>query len=285
MCRSRAKKKMFWTKGVSDGPIGLIAGEGEFPLVFAQAASSLKKELIVIGVEGLTDKRVETYAAQTHYVQLGELGKVVDLLKKIKLKQAVFAGGIPKNQMVNPSFKLDDTAKGFLSASRDKGDDHLLRALELFLKVKCGVSIVDSRSYLKDAMASKGVMTKRAPTEEEWDDLRFGYKIAKSIGSADIGQTVVVKRGVVLAVEAVEGTDQAIRRGGSLGYGSAVVVKVAKPKQDLRFDLPCVGPQTLESLKAAQSQVLGVEAGKTIFLFKERLIASADEQNMTLVGL
>ena len=160
-----------------------------------------------------------------------------------------------------------------------------MKALQLFLKTKCGVSIADPRFFLKDILAVKGVMTKRAPTPADMNDLRFGWRIAKGIGKIDIGQTVVVKAGVVLAVEALEGTDAAIRRGGQLGREGAVVVKVSKPNQDLRFDLPCVGTETLESMKATNAKVMGVEAGKTVMLFKEKLIAAADQANLILVGL
>ena len=275
-----------WNRGVSEKEsIGLLAGCGEFPLLFAQAASSAKRNIIVIGVEGQTDKKIAEFASDAHFVDLGSLGRVVQLLKQLKIKKVVLAGGIPKKQIYNPAFHLDETAKGFIQASKNRGDDHLLKALQVFLKVQCGASVIDSRVFLKDALAPKGVLTRRVPTASEWADLRLGWKIAKGIGKMDIGQTLVLKEGVVLAVEALEGTDQAIRRGGELGRGDAVVVKVSKPDQSLRFDLPCVGAETLETLKSASSRVLGIEAGKTIMLFKDKLIQKADQENMTLVGL
>jgi DUF1009 family protein len=144
---------------------------------------------------------------------------------------------------------------------------------------------VDSRSFLKDSLAKKGVLTKRAPSETEWKDIRFGRSIVKGIGKLDIGQTIVVKNGVVLAVEAIEGTDQAIRRGGQLANGGAVVVKMSKPNQDLRFDLPCVGLETLESLKSVQSRVLAVESKKTLMLNASQIIERADAENITVVGI
>ena len=276
---------MFWKPSCSVNAVGLIAGQGDFPMVFAEAASSLKQHLIVFGIKGYTDSRLEKFAQEIHYVDLGSLGSLVDLLKQAKVRKVVLAGGIPKKEMYNPSFKMDETARGFIHQTRNKGDDHILKALQLFLKTKCGVSIADPRFFLKDILAVKGVMTKRAPTPADMNDLRFGWRIAKGIGKIDIGQTVVVKAGVVLAVEALEGTDGAIRRGGQLGREGAVVVKVSKPNQDLRFDLPCVGTETLESMKAINAKVMGVEAGKTIMLFKEKLIAAADQANLSLVGL
>ncbi len=276
---------MFWDRGNKAGPIGLIAGHGDFPLIVARAAASLKKEVIAFGVEEYTDKRIEALVKETHYVELGSPNTLVDLLKKSKIKKVVLAGGIPKKQIYNPNFKLDEAAQGFFRGKGNKGDDHLLKAFELFLKVKAGVSVVDSRSLLKDVLAPRGVLTKRSPTEAEWNDLRLGYQVAKGVGKMDIGQTVVVKQGVVLAVEALEGTDQAIRRGGELGHGETVVVKAAKPNQDLRFDLPCVGLETIETLKTSSSRVLGIEAGKTLMLFKEKVIEAANRENITIVGL
>ena len=276
---------MFFKKNAADGPIGLIAGQGDFPLLFAEAASSLKKDVVVFGIEGCTDKRIENFAKKTHYLQWGAYSRLVDLLKETKIKHVVLAGGVPKKEIYNPNRKLDKATQDFFKGTQNKGDDHLLRAFLAYLKAKCGVSVMDSKAFLKHTLASKGVMTDRKPSEQEWRDLKFGYPIAKGIGKLDIGQTVAVKDGTVLAVEAIEGTDAAIRRGGQLGHGGAVIIKVSKPTQDLRFDLPCMGFETIESLKAVSSRVLGVEAGKTIMLFKEKVIEKANEEGMTLVGL
>ncbi|OIO39702.1 MAG: hypothetical protein AUJ71_00150 [Candidatus Omnitrophica bacterium CG1_02_49_16] len=265
--------------------LGLIAGKGEFPIIFAEALFALKQPLIVFGVKGQTDPRVEPFAKETHYMDLGALGHLVDLLKKTKVKKVVLAGGIPKFEIYNPSFQMDETAKGFIHQTRNKGDDHILKALQFFLKVKCGVSIADARVFLKNLLAPKGVMTRRIPTPSEREDLKFGWRIAKGIGKMDIGQTVVVKDGVVLAVEALEGTDAAIRRGGKLSRTGAVIVKVAKPNQDLRFDLPCVGHETLESMKAVGARVIGVETQKTVMLSKDRLIEEADQADMSILGI
>ena len=275
---------MGWIRSKPPDSLGLIAGQGEFPVLFAEAAVFLKKDLVVFGVKNYTDPSVERYAAQMHYVDLGSLGDLVNLIKRSHVKNLVLAGSVPKKEIYNHSFKMDDTAKGFIGGTGNKGDDHLLKAFKVFLKMKCGVSVVDSRLYLQEFLAPKGVLTKRAPTLDEWKDLKFGYKIAKGIGKMDIGQTVVVKSGVVIAVEALEGTNNAIRRGGELGREGVVVVKVAKPNQDLRFDLPCVGLETLSVLKSVSSKVFGVEAGKTLLLRKKELLEEANHQNMTLVG-
>lgn len=276
---------MWWRHGSLNGPIGLIAGEGDFPVLFAKAASSLKKEVLVVGFHGYTDKRIEDFSSQTRYVELGAVDKLVETLKAWKVKNVALAGGVPKKRIYDASTPMDGTAKTILRKTPNRGDDHLLKAFVVFLKSACGVSVVDSRLFLKDILASKGVMTDCAPTDSEKKDLFFGWKIAKGIGKMDIGQTVVVKEGNVLAVEAIEGTDAAIKRGGGLGVSGAVVVKTVKPRQDLRFDLPCIGLETLESMKSAGCRVIGMEAGKTLMLHKERLIQAANHEQISLVGL
>ncbi|HTL71165.1 MAG TPA: UDP-2,3-diacylglucosamine diphosphatase LpxI [Candidatus Eisenbacteria bacterium] len=269
----------------ADGPVGLLAGTGDLPFLFAEAAASLKKNFVLFGLNGYTDRRIERLSAGAHYIDLGAFGSLPGLLRREKIRQVVLAGGVPKKEIYNPALRLDDASKGILARTPDRGDDHLLRAFEVYLKVQAGVSVVDPRRFLKELLATKGVLTRRAPTEGEKKDLRFGWRVAKAVGRMDIGQTVVVKEGIVLAVEAIEGTDAAIRRGGALCGSGAVVVKVAKPNQDLRFDLPCVGDKTLESLAAASSRVLGVEAGKTLLLSKKKLVEAADRLDITLVGL
>lgn len=268
-----------------NSPIGLLAGKGDLPLLFAQAAASLKRRLIVIGVEGLTDRRVEKLAEKVHYVRFGDVESVPRLLKEFKVKEVAMAGAVPKGEILKPGFQMDPSAREFVGKTANKGDDHLLRAFQLFLKVKSGVSILDTRRFLKDLMAVRGVMGRRQPSSDESSDLRFGFTVAKGVGKMDIGQTVVVKQGVVLAIEALEGTDAAIRRGGELGRGGVVVVKVSKPNQDLRFDLPCVGPETIQTLKASGASTLGLETGKTIMLFKDQLIQAADQAGISVVGL
>ena len=269
----------------SNGSMGLIAGEGAFPVLIAKAAASQRKKLTVFGIEGCFDKKIEDFAEGLHTIKLGAVEDLVKLLKENKIKKLVLAGGIPKKEILNPSFRMDASAKKIIQKQSNRGDDHLLRAFQLFLKVKCGVSVMDPRHFLKESLCPKGVLTERKPSVEEWRDLKFGWTVAKRIGRMDIGQTVVIKRLVVLAVEAMEGTNHAILRGGELGRGEVVVVKRTKPNQDLRFDLPCVGLETLETLKTVSSRVLGLEAHKTLLISKEELLQKANEENISIVGL
>ena len=145
-------------------PIGLIAGQGEFPMILAQAALSMKNPATVFGIKGITDKRIEGLAKETHYLGLGDLGRLIELLKQKKIKQIVLGGGIPKKQIYEPTLKMDMAARGFMSHTQNKGDDHILRALEAVRRVKCGVRILDSRFCLDVVLSTKGVMTRREPT-------------------------------------------------------------------------------------------------------------------------
>lgn len=277
---------MWWTSRLEGNePIGLLAGVGEFPFLFAKAANGLEKKLILFGIKGYTDRKIESFVSKAHYVDLGSVSELIDLLKESKIKKIVLAGSVPKRELYNPGFQLDDAAGGIIQGQKNRGDDHLLRAFCIYLKAKCGITVLDSRLFLKEAIAIKDVLTKRKPEKSEWNDLKLGYRVAKQIGRLDVGQTVVVKNGSVLAVEAIEGTDEAIQRGAFLGRGGVVVVKVSKPNQDLRFDLPCVGLHTLESMRVGASKVLGLEAGKTLILSKSEVIQRADEAGISIVGL
>jgi DUF1009 family protein len=165
-----------------------------------------------------------------------------------------------------------------------KKDDSILRAVAEELETE-GITVRSSTLYLDDLLASAGVMTRRKPSKDEWKDITFGWHLAKEIGRLDIGQTVVVKDLAVLAVEAIEGTDEAIRRGGSLCREGAVVVKICKPQQDLRFDLPATGIRTISTMREVKAACLAVEAGKTIMMQKEALIAQAEEAGIAIVAL
>ena len=253
-------------------------------MLVAKAVASGKKKVVVFGIEGCFDKKIGDFAESVHPIRLGAVEELVRLLKENRIKKLILAGGVPKKEIFNPLFNMDPSAKNIIQRTANRGDDHLLRAFQIFLKVKCGISVMDPRRFLKDSLCPAGVLTERKPTEEEWRDLKFGWKVAQGIGKMDIGQTVVVKRCVVLAVEAIEGTNHAILRGGELGQGEVVVVKRTKPNQNLRFDLPCVGVETLEALSAVSSRVLGLEAHKTLLISKEKLIQRANDEHFSIVG-
>ncbi len=193
------------------------------------------------------------------------------------------AGGVSKKFMFG-DIKPDLRALSLLLRLKDRKDDTILRTLAEELEGE-GIIINEATAYIKSILAEHGTLTKREPTPEEWNDIEFGVEIAREIGRIDIGQCVVVKNRAVLAIEAIEGTDEAIRRGGRLGNHGAVIVKVRKPGQDIRFDLPTVGPDTIKSMQEVDASVLAVEAGMTVMIDRDTLIKSADETGISIVGI
>lgn len=264
--------------------IGLIAGNGQFPILFARAAKSEGREIIAIAVREETAPELEDCVDKLYWVGVGEFSEFLNILKKEKLKKVVMAGQIRPTHIFNQTISKDETLIKFLKKVKDKRADSLLGGIARILR-KMGVKLLDSTIFLKDHLVPSGSLTRLKPTPSQWQDIHFGRKIARHIAGLDIGQTVVVKDKAVLAVEAIEGTDETIRRGGALCRSGAVVVKVSKPHQDMRFDIPLVGPNTLESLTSSYCAVLAMEAGKTLILEKERCLKTADENNICLVGI
>ncbi len=264
--------------------IGLIAGNGQFPLLFAEAAKAKGVRVYAVAMVGETDKAIEQAADETHWVRVGQLGRMIRLFKGARVLKAAMAGGVRKTRLFEGA-RPDLTAVKILARCAVKRDDGMLRAIASEFEQN-GIQIVDSTLYMPDCLAPAGVLTAERPGEREEADLAYGLKIAREIGRLDIGQTVVVKDGAVVALEAIEGTDACILRAGDLtAKEGAVVVKVAKPGQDMRFDVPAVGVRTIATLKKAGVTTLGVEAGRTLLLEPERLVAAADEAGVTIVGL
>jgi len=193
-------------------------------------------------------------------------------------------GKVPKTLLFNRNMKFDKEASGVINDAVDGKDYAIIKMIASRLS-KIGVKIIDSTMYLKKLLPKKGVITKREPTPKEWEDIKFGKKIAKQLAGMDIGQTVVVKNKAVLALEAIEGTDEAIKRGGSLGNGDVAVVKVARPRQDMRFDVPAIGPETIDSLITSGAKALAIEAKMTLVVDREKLVKKADEAGITVVAI
>ncbi len=264
-------------------PIGLIAGGGELSSYLLSALKELGHEVVLVGFKDETQDELLQSVSRSIRVEVGELGKAIDFLKGAGVTEAMMAGTVRHTNLFRQP-KTDSLTARLLATLTDKRADTLLKGAARELK-RSGITLVSAMSYLKPLLPHKGVLTRRQPTDEEWKDITFGHGIARSIAGLDIGQTVVVKHQAVLAVEALEGTDQAILRAGELGRGDVVVVKVAKPRQDFRFDVPVVGVNTVATLKRARATVLAVEAGKTILLSREQVIAQADEANLSLVAI
>ncbi len=267
-----------------DRTIGLIAGGGQFPLVFARAAREEGFSVIAVGIEGDTDPRIAPEV--THYatICLGQLGKLIECFKRHGVRRVALAGSVDKRRIFS-RLKLDWRAVRFaIKTRKNRGDDLLLRALAEELASE-GIVVEPSTLFLPSLLAPEGVLTSRRPSRREHDDILFGWNVAKAIGSLDVGQCVVVKHRVVLALEGIDGTDATIARGGALCGKGAVVVKVSKPSQDLRFDVPAVGRHTIEVMKAAGATTLAIEAGRTLLFDRCEMIEAANRAGITVVAL
>jgi hypothetical protein len=264
--------------------IGLIAGSGRFPLLFAESARRAGYRVVAVAHRSETDAALAEAVDAITWVKVGQLGHVLEALKAGGATQSVMLGAITKRRFFADAM-LDATGLKLLARVAIRSDDNLLRAIARLLDEE-GVPITDPTPFLSDRLAPEGVLGRHAPTEEEWADARYGLELARGIGRLDLGQTVVVKDRVALAVEALEGTDACIRRGGELARsGGFVVVKAVKPEQDRRFDLPAVGPDTVEALREACGRVLAVEAGATLIMDLDRMVEKADKARIALVGV
>jgi len=264
--------------------IALIAGSGNFPLFLAKAAKTNGVGVTAICIISETDERIEKVVDKSYWVNLGEGKKLLSIFKDENIKHAVMAGKISKMTIIREGLRLDGEAKKVISNIMDRRDDTMLSAVANRLK-EAGVELLDSTTFVSGMMPKEGVLTKRRPSREESEDIKFGFKMAKEMGRLDIGQSVVVKKKAVIAVEAIEGTDNTIKRAGELAGEGTVVVKVSKPNQDMRFDVPVVGPTTIKSLEEARSSVLAIEAGKVLLLEAEEVIREADSAGISVIAI
>ena len=263
--------------------IGLIAGNGRFPIIFADNARKLGYHVSAVAHEGETEPELASHVDRIHWVKIGQLNKLIKAFKEDGVHQAVMLGGIKKTHIfttVRPDFRTLALATRVALWK----DDDILREIAKELERE-GIAICESTFGLEGILVEEGTLTARAPSEKEWEDIRYGWEVAHDIGRLDIGQCVVIKDRVVVAVEAVEGTDGAIKRGGDLAKGGAVVVKRSKPQQDLRFDLPAVGPRTIEVMASVKASVLAIEAGRTILLDREIMLEKARSARIAIVGI
>lgn len=264
--------------------LGIIAGNGRFPSLVADEAHKKGLKLAICALEKEADPDLRRRAEFFTWVKLGELKKAAHFFKRSGAEEAVMAGKVQKVRLFQENVRPDFEMVKILMKTRDFKDDSLLSAVADYLDGE-GIRILDSTTLVKDRMPGSGLLGRHKPSKEVMEDIRFGFELAKAIASLDIGQTVVVKKKAAIAVEAIEGTDEAIRRGGKLASGRITVVKVAKPKQDLRFDVPAVGMNTLRELKDAEAAAFAFEANRTIFLDQEEFIEGADACTIAVVGV
>jgi len=262
--------------------VALIAGNGPLPLVFAREAKKAGKRIIAVAHLGETDPRLEEEVQDIEWIHVGELERLLRFIKSRGAGCALFLGGVDKKKVLK-NMRLDERALRLLGRLGPRGDDTLLGALASELEEE-GIKVVSSARVLARWLCPEGILSRRSPGEREIADITLGIQVLDRVGSLDIGQTVVVKEGVILAVEAIEGTDEAIRRGGALGGSGAVVVKGSKPGQDMRFDVPVVGPRTVNVMRENGATVLALEAHRTIIVDPGEVKEAVDEWGMVLLG-
>ncbi len=273
MAKDRTEKKL-----------GLVAGYGDMPVEIIRSAEREGYAIVCIALRGMAHENYASLTPYSLYVDLGEIDKTIGFFKSHQVSELFFAGKVDKTRLFSEDFQMDSRASGLMEELEQGNDDAILTGLaDLFEST--GLKILDSTRFLKTILPKKGVLTAHSIPECVQQDIDFGYKTAKKIAELDIGQTVVVKSGAVLAVEAIEGTDKAILRGGDLGREGSVVVKVAKPEQDFRFDVPTIGKDTLKACIKAKVSALAFDSGSTIVLDSDEVLTLARKHKIHLVSI
>ncbi|NNL66004.1 MAG: UDP-2,3-diacylglucosamine diphosphatase LpxI [Myxococcales bacterium] len=266
--------------------MGLIAGRGLYPRIVARLARARGWRVVAVGFHSETDPALADEVDRFESIHLGELQKLVDVLRDGGVRDAVMAGKVLKTHLYDDPAALhpDARAIGVLAALRDRKDDSILGAVVDEIASE-GIAFPPQTELLPELFGTAGLLGETAPDAAAWADVRFGWPAAKTIGGLDIGQSVVVKERAVIAVEAIEGTDAAIRRAGELAGPGCCLVKVAKPSQDPRFDLPTIGVETIKTLREARASTFAFEAGRTVVLEPAELAAAADADGIAVVGI
>jgi len=269
--------------------IGLLAGNGLLPVCFARGARKRGIRVVAAAIEGEASAELEKEVDEIHWTGLAKLGAWVKIFKNAGVDRVVMCGGIRKVKVFNPVRAgplLPDLKSAMLwfRKLRSHADHTVLEAVADEFEAE-GIKVENSILYCPELLAQEGCLTKRKPTRREWDDIRFGWPLAKQIAALQIGQTIVVKDRSVIAVEGIDGTDATLRRGGKLGRGDVVAIKVAKEGHDERFDVPCVGPATVDTMQEAGVLVLAIEAGKTLVLERDQLSEKANQAGVTVIAV
>ena len=266
--------------------IGIIAGNGTFPFLALQGARDLGHDVTVVAIKeeasSLLEQSARDAGADLHWVSLGQLGKCIKLLKAAGVSQAVMAGQV-KHVKIFSGIVPDLTLLSVLTRLRSRNTDSLISAVADVMR-DAGIELLNSTAFLAPLLAGAGVLSERAPDEEERADFQFGYRMADAIAALDIGQTIAVKHQAVVAVEAMEGTDEVIGRAGHLAGPGVRIVKVAKPNQDMRFDVPVIGLATIQAMRLAGATALSIDAGRTLVLDGQHVFGSANDAKIAIVG-
>lgn len=263
--------------------IGIIAGGGQFPIIFSKAAKGKGFSVYAAALKNETDPELSDYVEEIRWLHVGQFKRVLKFFKSHHVTESVMMGSIKKTNIFL-DVKPDIKALSVIAGIKTTHDDGLLRAFAAAFE-KEGIKIRAATFLLPDILATEGCWTKRKPTKAEKADIELGWKIAKEIGRLDVGQCVLVENGSILAVEAVDGTDATIKRGGELGHGKTIIVKVCKPNQDLRFDIPAIGIQTIQTMHKSGVITLVIEAGKAVVFDKEEMIRHANKYGISIIAL
>lgn len=263
--------------------IGLVAGNGQFPLLFIAEAQRFGSQVIAACHEEETSSSVAELADVSEWVKVGELGRIISFFKSQNVTAVALAGGINRVRLFG-NVKLDARGAALIMRVRSMKDDLLMRGIAEEFERE-GLEVIPCTAFMTSALVTPGLIAGKGPSKAELEDIEIGCRALRAISSEHIGQTVVVREGVVVAVEAVEGTDKAIARGGELGGAGTVVVKCAKTTQDMRFDVPTVGVTTIENLHRVKARVLALESGRTIILDKDEVCLKAAAAGISIVGI
>lgn len=261
--------------------IGIIAGNGRFPFLVAEEIKKSGGQVIVACINEETDPLIEKLADKFLWLKLGQLQKLIDFFHKEQVTSALMAGQV-KHFRIFSALHFDLRTVKLLASLVNKKTDSLLGAIASELE-KEGIHLLPSHKFLRHLLPERGLLSGKQPSKEELEDIDFGFRTAKQIAGLDIGQTIVVKDKAIIAVEAMEGTDECIRRAGKLGKEKTIVVKVAKPNQDARFDIPVIGPETIKVMAESKSHILAIEAGSTLLLDKDIMLKAANENKINIV--
>ncbi|MCK5580498.1 MAG: UDP-2,3-diacylglucosamine diphosphatase LpxI [Candidatus Omnitrophica bacterium] len=263
--------------------IGLIAGNGKFPILFARAAKQQGIKVVAAGVCGDTTPFLKFFVNKLSWFKVGDLSSLFAFFQKEGIEHVIMAGQVNPDNLFDRRVEMDKEFQDLFAAIRDRKTDTIFAAIADKLQQR-GMELLDSTFLLKEYLAPKGTLTKRGPSLSELEDIQFGKDIAKQMGGLDVGQTVVVKERAIVAIEAMEGTDQCILRGGRIAQQGAVVVKMSKPEQDNRFDVPVIGSRTVANMIKSKAACLAIEAGKTLIIDRAQCVRLANKARICVVA-
>ncbi|MFH0762525.1 MAG: UDP-2,3-diacylglucosamine diphosphatase LpxI [Candidatus Omnitrophota bacterium] len=265
--------------------IGLIAGNRKFPFLFCEGAKKSGARVVVVAVKGETSPKIKNSAEKVYWIGLDEFSRIFDIFKSERITRVALAGQISPRRLFTGQIYKSPELSSLLSGIKDKRADTIFSAIAQRL-TESGLQLLDSTTFLKDFLPQKGALTRCQPDGETWEDIRFGMELAKSLAGLDVGQSVAVKAKAIVAVEALEGTDNMIRRAGRISRHSGIsVIKVSRPRQDMRFDIPVVGLMTIKNLLCAGARALAIEADKTLFIDRQKAVGLADRKGLCIIAV